>query len=180
MSTVLMDILKDENKDKIDEYILSKRDEMKTTNFIDIAKNSAVKDMSKYTFKNQALGEFMKGTPAHVKAALTYNQLLKYFKAPYKYEPMKDGDKIKWVYLKNNPLGLDSVGLTGYNDPKQILDLVKQYIDYDLIWQKELENKLDDFYSSDELGKPNPNLLRHHNFWILIWIIQKFLYICNK
>ena len=47
MSTVLMDILKDENKNKIDEYILKKKDEMKTTNFIDIAKNSAVKGMSK-------------------------------------------------------------------------------------------------------------------------------------
>ena len=165
MSTVLMDILKDENKDKIDEYILKKKDEMKTTNFIDIAKNSAVKGMSKYTFKNQALGEFMKGTPAHVKAALTYNQLLKYFKAAYKYEPMKDGDKIKWVYLKPNPLGLDSVGLTGYNDPKQILDLVEQHIDYDLIWQKELENKLDDFYSAMGWEKPNPNLAKASQFF---------------
>ena len=165
MSTVLMDILKDENKNKIDEYILKKKDEMKTTNFIDIAKNSAVKGMSKYTFKNQALGEFMKGTPAHVKAALTYNQLLKYFKAAYKYEPMKDGDKIKWVYLKPNPLGLDSVGLTGYNDPKQILDLVEQHIDYDLIWQKELENKLDDFYSAMGWEKPNPNLAKASQFF---------------
>ena len=165
MSTVLMDILKDENKNKIDEYILKKKDEMKTTNFIDIAKNSAVKGKSKYTFKNQALGEFMKGTPAHVKAALTYNQLLKYFKAAYKYEPMKDGDKIKWVYLKPNPLGLDSVGLTGYNDPKEILDLVEQHIDYDLIWQKELENKLDDFYSAMGWEKPNPNLAKASQFF---------------
>ena len=165
MSTVLMDILKDENKTKIDEYILRKKDEMKTTNFIDIAKNSAVKGMSKYTFKNQALGEFMKGTPAHVKAALTYNQLLKYFKAAYKYEPMKDGDKIKWVYLKPNPLGLDSVGLTGYNDPKQTLDLVEQHIDYELIWKKELENKLDDFYEAMAWEKPNPNLALASQFF---------------
>jgi len=165
MSTVLMDILKDENKDKIDEYILRKKDEMKTTNFIDIAKNSAVKHMSKYTFKNQALGEFMKGTPAHVKAALTYNQLLKYFKAAYKYEPMKDGDKIKWVYLKPNPLGLESVGLTGYNDPKEILDLVEQHIDYELIWTKELENKLDDFYIAMKWEKPNPNLALASQFF---------------
>jgi DNA polymerase elongation subunit (family B) len=165
MSTVLMDILKDEKKEKIDKYILRKKDEMKTTNFIDIAKNSAVKDMSKYTFKNQALGEFMKGTPAHVKAALTYNQLLKYFKAAYKYEPMKDGDKIKWVYLKPNPLGLDSVGLTGYNDPKEILDLVEQHIDYELIWKKELENKLDDFYEAMAWEKPNPNLAKASQFF---------------
>ena len=165
MSTVLMDILKDENKEKIDEYILRKKDEMKTTNFIDIAKNSAVKHMSKYTFKNQALGEFMKGTPAHVKAALTYNQLLKYFKAAYKYEPMKDGDKIKWVYLKPNPLGLESVGLTGYNDPKEILDLVEEHINYELIWQKELENKLDDFYKAMTWEKPNPNLALASQFF---------------
>jgi len=165
MSTVLMDILKDENKEKIDEYILRKKDEMKTTNFIDIAKNSAVKHMSKYTFKNQALGEFMKGTPAHVKAALTYNQLLKYFKAAYKYEPMKDGDKIKWVYLKPNPLGLESVGLTGYNDPKEILDLVEEHINYELIWQKELENKLNDFYEAMAWEKPNPNLALASQFF---------------
>jgi len=165
MSTVLMDILKDENKNLIDEYILTKRTEMETTNFIDIAKNSAVKGMSKYTFKKQAIGEFMKGTPAHVKAAITYNQLLKYYNCAYKYEPMKDGDKIKWVYLKNNPLGLSTVGLTGYNDPKEILDLVEEYIDYELIWQKELENKLDDFYLAMKWEKPSPNLKTASKFF---------------
>jgi|TARA_B100000085_G_scaffold285597_1_gene322386 DNA polymerase elongation subunit (family B) len=165
MGTVLMDILKSTDKNEIDDYILTKKDEMKKTNFIDIAKNSAVKGMSKYLFKNQALGEFQKGTPAHVKAAITYNQLLKYYKVPYKYEPMKDGDKVKWVYLKNNPLGLDSVALTGYNDPKEILDLVKGYIDYDLIWQKELENKLDDFYEAMDWEKPSANMKKASQFF---------------
>jgi DNA polymerase elongation subunit (family B) len=138
---------------------------MKSINFIDIAKNSAVKDMSKYMSKGQVIGEFMKGTPAHVKAAITYNQLLKYYTAAFKYEPMKDGDKIKWVYLKNNPLGLQTVGLTGYNDPKEILDLVEEYIDYDLIWEKELDNKLDDFYSAMNWDKPNPNLALASQFF---------------
>lgn len=165
MSTVLMDILKDEDKNIIDDKILNYKRDMTEQYFVDIAKNSAVKDMSKYQFDNQALGEFMKGTPAHVKAALTYNQLLKYYDAPYKYEPMKDGDKIKWVYLKNNPLGLDSVGLTGYNDPPEILDLVEKYIDYDLIWKKELENKLNDFYDAMRWEKPNPNLAAASQFF---------------
>ena len=165
MSTVLMDILKDEDKDILDDKILNYKDDMPNRNFIDIAKNSAVKGMSKYTTKEQVLGEFMKGTPAHVKAALTYNQLLKYYNAAYKYEPMKDGDKIKWVYLKNNPLGLQTVGLTGYNDPKEILDLVENYIDYDLIWEKELENKLDDFYKAMDWDKPNPNLAKASQFF---------------
>ena len=90
---------------------------------------------------------------------------LKYFKAAYKYEPMKDGDKIKWVYLKPNPLGLESVGLTGYNDPKEILDLVEEHINYELIWQKELENKLNDFYEAMAWEKPNPNLAKASQFF---------------
>jgi len=165
MSTVLMDILKSTEKTKIDTKILDYKEEMPNKNFIDIAKNSAVKDMTKYTHKSQVLGEFMKGTPAHVKAALTYNQLLKYFKTAYKYEPMKDGDKIKWVYLKRNPLGLDTTGLKGHNDPKEILDFVEQYIDYDKIWKQELENKLDDFYKAMNWEKPNPNLNKASQFF---------------
>jgi len=165
MSTVLMDILKDEDKDKLDEKILKYKDDMSNQPFVDIAKNSAVKDMSKYLFKNQALGEFAKGTPAHVKAAITYNQLLKKFNAPFKYEPMKDGDKIKWVYLKKNPLGLETTAFTGHSDPPEINAFIQQYIDYDLIWEKELNNKLDDCYNAMNWDKPNPNLATASQFF---------------
>ena len=165
MSTVLMDILKDADKDKLDDKILNYKTGMTSQPFVDIAKNSAVKGMSKYRFKNQAIGEFMKGTPAHVKAALTYNQLLKKFNAPFKYEPMKDGDKIKWVYLKKNPLGLETTGFTGHSDPPEINEFIEQYIDYDLIWEKELNNKLDDFYKAMDWDKPNPNLALASQFF---------------
>ena len=165
MSTVLMDILKAADKDELDQKILDYKDGMTEQRFVDIAKNSAVKDMSKYLFKNQALGEFVKGTPAHVKAAITYNQLLKKFNAPYKYEPMKDGDKIKWVYLKKNPLGLETTGFTGHSDPPEINAFIEQYIDYDLIWEKELNNKLDDFYNAMNWDKPNPNLATASQFF---------------
>ena len=165
MGTVLMDILKAEDKDILDQKILDYKDGMTDQPFVDIAKNSAVKDMSKYLFKNQALGEFKKGTPAHVKAAITYNQLLKKFNAPFKYEPMKDGDKIKWVYLKKNPLGLQTTGFTGHSDPPEINAFIEQYIDYDLIWEKELENKLTDFYNAMSWDKPNPNLAAASQFF---------------
>ena len=91
---------------------------------------------------------FIKGTPAHVKAATAYNQLLSHFKVEMKYEPLKGGDKIKWVYLKQNPFGLDAVAFTGYNDPKEIRDLVETYIDYDKIFERELLKKLEDFYGA--------------------------------
>ena len=138
METVLLDILKGVDKSIIDDKLIKFKEKMSDQNFTDIAKNSAVKDMSKYvkSRKEYALGEFEKGTPAHVKAAITYNRLLKHYNAPYKYEPMKDGDKIKWVYLKKNPLGLETTAFTGHNDPPQINQFVQQYIDYNKIWKQ--------------------------------------------
>jgi hypothetical protein len=61
---------------------------------------------------------------------------------------MKDGDKIKWVYLKQNPYGLDGLAFKGYEDPDEIMDLVKTYIDYDKIFERELLKKLEDFYGA--------------------------------
>ena len=58
----------------------------------------------------------MKGTPIQVKVVIVCNDCLKHFDAPFKYEPMKNGDKVKWVYLKDNPLGLSGLDLTGYKD----------------------------------------------------------------
>jgi DNA polymerase-2 len=167
METVLLDILKGVDKTEIDTKLIDYKSNMENHSFKDIAKNSAVKDMSKYVSprKEYVLGEFEKGTPAHVKAAITYNQLLKHYKAPYKYEPMKDGDKIKWVYLKKNPLGLEATAFTGHNDPPQINQFIQQYIDINLIWEKELENKITDFYDAMGWDKPNPNLAKASQFF---------------
>jgi hypothetical protein len=55
--------------------------------------------------------------------------------------------------------------LTGYNDPKEILDLVEEYIDYDKLWERELKNKLDDFYSAMNWENPNPNLEKIGQFF---------------
>jgi hypothetical protein len=61
---------------------------------------------------------------------------------------MKDGDKVKWVYLKQNPYGLDGLAFKGYDDAPEIMDLVKTYIDYDKIFERELLKKLEDFYGA--------------------------------
>jgi len=115
----------------------------------EVAKNSAVKNLSKYMPKGKRqLFQFGKGTPAHVKAAISYNDCLKHFDAPFKYEPMKNGDKVKWVYLKNNPLGIDGVAFTGYSDPPELEDFVKTYIDHNKIFERELKGKLQDFFDA--------------------------------
>jgi DNA polymerase elongation subunit (family B) len=151
MSGVLIDILKGETEMVLTDKIYDFKKDLVNMDVTSIAKNSAVKEISKYIPKkkdNRAMFQFNSGTPAHVKAAIAHNQLLIHFKCPAKHAPMRDGDKIKWVYLKQNPYGLDAVGFKGHDDPEEIMDLVRMYIDYDKIFERELLKKLEDFYGA--------------------------------
>jgi DNA polymerase elongation subunit (family B) len=151
MSEVLIAILRGDDEMTLTDKIYDFKKALSTMSVVSIAKNSAVKELSKYIPKkkdNRAMFQFNSGTPAHVKAAIAHNQLLVHYKCPTKHEPMRNGDKIKWVYLKQNPFGLDAVGFKGYNDPEEIMDLVRTYIDYDKIFERELLKKLEDFYGA--------------------------------
>lgn len=148
MADVLISILRGLDENEISDKVMDFKKNMPDKQFVDIAKNSAVKNISKYLPKKRSLFEIEKGVPAHVKAAILYNDCLTHFKSPYKYEPMKDGDKIKWVYLKNNPLGLDGLAFNGWNDPPEILDFIETYIDHNKIFERELKKKLQDFYDA--------------------------------
>jgi len=151
MSGILIDILKGETEDVLTDKIHYFKKDLVNMNVTSIAKNSAVKELSKYIPKkkdNRAMFQFNSGTPAHVKAAIAHNQLIAHFNIQNTCEPMKDGDKIKWVYLKQNPYGLDGLAFKGYEDSEQIMDLVKTYIDYDKIFERELLKKLEDFYGA--------------------------------
>jgi len=154
MSTVIIDILRGKTRDEISDIVLDFKKQMTSKDVADIGRNSAVKELSKYQLKEtSSLFEFKKSTPAHVKAAISYNTLMKHYKVPFKYEPMKNGDKVKWVYLKDNPLGLDALAFHGDNDPPQIMDFVKQYVDHDKIFERELLKKLQDFYNALDWGE---------------------------
>ena len=148
MGTVLIDILRGKTEEEITDFVVKFRDDMPKRPIKDVAKNSAVKNLSKYMGKKRQLFEVMKGTPAHVKAAIAYNDCLKHFEAPFKYEPMKNGDKIKWVYLRQNPLGLDGLAFIGYQDPPEIEQFINTYIDHKKIFERELKGKLQDFYDA--------------------------------
>ncbi len=154
MSAMLKDILMGKDNDYVDNKLLEFKASLPTLPVKTIAKGGAIKELSKYDDgkwrKDSGLqiAMFEKGTPAHVKAGIAYNRLLKFFNSPFKHEPIRDGDKVKWVYLRQNPLGLDTVAFKDYNDPKEIMDFIEQYIDRDMIYKAELENKLDDFYNA--------------------------------
>jgi len=154
MGTVLIDILRGKTEEELTAFVLDFKKNMTSRPISEIAKNSAVKNLSKYMPKGKRqLFTTMKGTPAHVKAAIAYNDCLIHFNAPYKYNPMTNGDKVKWVYLKNNPLGLDGLAFTGYSDPPEIEQFINTYIDHNKIFERELRYKLQDFYDAIGWGE---------------------------
>ena len=154
MKSVLTDILNDVPKSDLDPSILDFFDKLPNMPMLEIARNTAVKNVSKYTMKNQRLGEFALRTPAHVKAAITHNLLLKEWKQERVCTPITNGDKIKYVYLKDNPYKVPSVAFFGSDDDSPlIVELVKEFIDYELIFEKEFAHKLSDFYKALGWGK---------------------------
>ena len=69
-----------------------------------------------------------------------------YPKDPKQYLP--EIEKIRWAYMKKNPLGIDALAFKGYDDPKQITDFIKQYIDYDRLFEGALQKKINMFYEA--------------------------------
>ena len=81
---------------------------------------------------------YKKGTPVHVKASINYNSLIDYWYEGKKYGKITNGNKIKWVYLKENEFGFDTIAYKGYEDPPQILELIKNYIDHNKMYEQQV------------------------------------------
>lgn len=155
MSNMLIDILNKVNKDVIDEKIIKYRESMKSVDILDIMLPTSIKELSKYQVKRKPgviFTERLKGTTAHAKASLNYNDLLYYYKLDKVKPPILDGEKIKWAYLKPNNLNIDTCALKGFNDPEEIVNFIKSNIDYDKLFESTLTNKLGDFYSALKWG----------------------------
>jgi len=158
MKDVMIDILKSKDKNEIDEYILSFKKNLNNIMIEEVAKTSSIKDIKKYeALTGDVIGKFGKGTPAHIKAAMNYNSLLKLFKCPPKFPPIKNGDKVKVVYLKNNPYGLEELAFRGDSDPEEILKFIKENFDANELFVSELDGKLKGFYESMKWEFPTEN-----------------------
>ena len=115
--------------------------------------NSSVKFKSgdgktNYDPKTRNPLKFVDGTPAQAKAALAYNDLLKLWNLDRDVPPIFHGQKIKWVYLKQNQYGIEGLALKADDtDPDEILEFVSKYVDCNAMYEQELKSKLVDFYS---------------------------------
>jgi DNA polymerase elongation subunit (family B) len=146
-------------EEDIHKFIADFREEFKALPPEDISTPRGMNGLKNYS---DAVSMYKKGTPIHVKGAILYNHYLKQLGLTKKYELIKEGEKIKYTYLKMPNPFKDTVISYPSRLPKEFeLD---KYVDYDLQfdktfldpirdilgcigWKVEKGNSLEDFFT---------------------------------
>jgi len=88
---------------------------------------------------------FRKGTPIHVRGALIYNHLVKNKDLEKKYQYVQEGDRIKFLYLKEpNPLGTHVIT---FPESLPLEFKIHDYVDYDMMFKKSFIEPLNSLLS---------------------------------
>ncbi len=126
------------DEEHLQTFIEEAKQEFKARTPEDIAFPRGCNNLRKYTSDADI---YTKGTPIHVRGSLLYNNLIKKKKLNLKYEKIQEGDKIKFLYLKEpNNIGENTIAFVT-KLPKEFD--VDKYIDYDLIFQKAFVDPLE-------------------------------------
>ena len=97
----------------------------------DIAFPRSANNVAQYYDSNSI---YKKGTPIHVRGALLFNFLINKKNIEHLFQKIQDGDKIKFLYLKEpNPIGSNVITFNG-DIPKEFG--IEDFIDYDLMFEK--------------------------------------------
>ena len=153
---ILDKILFGATRNEIDQEILEFKNSLDTLSLELLGKPTGVKDIKKYIERPPGAGNIFTtlktGAPVNVKAAVRYNDFLKFKGLDKKHSQIVAGDKIKWGYLKDNPYKIDTMGFLDFDFPEEIRIFVEQYIDRDKAFDSILKNKLESFYKDLSWG----------------------------
>ena len=161
----LVDVLKGETQEEIDIRVKEFKKKIidGTIPLSKLGNPTSVKQINKHQGKPARAGEIFStfkevknkadkklGAPAAVKAAIRYNDLLRFWKLDGKHNLIAQGEKIKWVYLKPNPYQIEELAFLEYDIPEKIRTFLDEYADREKIFDSILLNKLEGFYSDLE------------------------------
>ncbi len=163
-------ILKGSKQKEIDDLILAFRNKImsKDTDIVLLGNPTSVKTLNEYIGRKPRAGEVMteikKGAPANVKAAIRYNDLLRFWNIKGHSEIVQ-GDKIKWIYLIDNPYKIEAIGFLNFDMPDKMRIFLNDYADRKKSFETILQSKLENFYN--DLGwtlNLNPNINKFFSF----------------
>ena len=127
----------------LQKFITDTRNEFIKMPAEEIAFPRGCNNLGKYT---DTADIYKKGTPMQVRGSLLYNFYLKKYKIDHKYEKIQEGDKIKFLYLKEpNKLRENCMSFNTVI-PKEF-DIHK-YVDYDLMFKKSFLDPMDTIVKS--------------------------------
>lgn len=127
-----MKLILTEGQEAYHDFVDVYREEFDHLPYNDIASNTGVNGMDKY-YDPQFI--YKKGTPAHVKASLLFNEYIKKNKYDKLVEPIREGDKVRYFpLLPNNPLCSDVLALKD-DLPTEMMDLFS-YLDFSAQFEK--------------------------------------------
>ena len=162
---ILNKILFGATRNEIDQEILEFKNSLDTLPLELLGKPTGVKDIKKYIERPPGAGNIFTtlktGAPVNVKAAVRYNDFLKFKGLDKQHSQIVQGDKIKWVYLKDNPYKIDTMAFLDFDFPEEIRTFVEMYIDRKKAFDSILKNKLESFYKDLDWG--NLTLNTHVN-----------------
>ncbi|AIX26441.1 DNA polymerase [Synechococcus phage ACG-2014d] len=124
-------VIMQQDEESMQKFIAKFREEFKSLPPDQIAFPRGCNNLGKWS---NPVTIFSSGTPIHVRGSLLYNHYIKSNKLTYKYPLVRDGDKVKYIYLKTpNKINQNVISFMG-QFPKE-LGLDKS-IDYDLQFEK--------------------------------------------
>ena len=149
---VLQRVIKGTPQKEIDALLTDFRAKMLTNTNITILGNpTRVKTLDKYLASPPKPGEMFsavnQGAPAPVKAAIKYNDLLTFWGLDKKHSKITQGDKVKWIYFKENPYKIEALAFLDFDLPEKIITLLEKYADTNRAFESILESKLQGFYN---------------------------------
>ena len=166
---ILHKILFGATRNAIDQEILEFKNSLDELPLEMLGKPTGVKDIKKYVERPPGAGNIFTvlktGTPVNVKAAVRYNDFLKFKGLDKKHSQIVQGDKIKWIYLIDNPYKIEAIGFLAFDMPEKMRTFLNEYADRKKSFETILQSKLENFYS--DLGwtlNLNPNINKFFNF----------------
>ena len=118
-------------EDDVIDFIDKSRAEFKSLPPEQISFPRSVSDVVKYKSSSDI---YTKGTPIHVRGALLFNHYIKKNNLDNKYSLIKNGEKIKFCYLKKPNILHENVISFIQDFPKELN--IDKYVDYDLQFEK--------------------------------------------
>ena len=126
-----LEIIMTSTEGELQEYVSAFRTEFQNLEPGDVSFPRTVNGVAKYFCPKDGC---RKGTPLHVRGSLVYNKLLDDNELHTSYPRIREGEKIKFTYLKEpNPTRNKVIAFLN-NIPKEFL--LDNYVDYDLQFEK--------------------------------------------